>query len=262
MRVSLLLVLPLLWSLTLSQHTVPYLSFMGQTLTEHSWVNISLVGTGSDSVHCHTDLNTCCSGFQGSHRGDWYFPNGDRLPLPDGSAIIESRQAQRVDLRRSSGTEPTGIYRCDIPTVTVHGNGMRKTIYVGLYTSDGGKLLVVKMISLAFLCTGDITIMGDEVTFDSDQLTLTCISTGGPATTVTWTRDSNTTVTEGTETVLDDPVNGTYTHTLTVTTGGEYTCTVENNKPSYDSANITLGGIVLIPANHWAADYTIGNSSL
>ena len=28
--------------------------------------------------------------------------------------------------------------------------------------------------------------MGDEVTFDSDQLTLTCISTGGPATTVTW----------------------------------------------------------------------------
>ena len=67
---------------------------------------------------------------------------------------------------------------------------------------------------------GDITISG-EVTFDSDQLTLTCISTGGPATTVTWTRDS-TTVTEGTETVLDDPVTAQYTHTLTVTTGGEY----------------------------------------
>ena len=31
------------------------------------------------------------------------------------------------------------------------------------------------------------------------------VSTGGPATTVTWTRDS-VTVTEGTETVLDDPV--------------------------------------------------------
>ena len=37
----------------------------------------------------------------------------------------------------------------------------------------------------------------------SPQVTLTCISTGGPATTVTWTRDSDT-VTEGTETVLDD----------------------------------------------------------
>ena len=85
--------------------------------------------------------------------------------------------------------------------------------------------------------------MGDVVTFDSDQLTVTCISTGGPATTVTWTRDS-TTVTEGNETVLDDPETAQYTHTLTVTTGGEYTCTVENNKPSSDSATITLGGIV------------------
>ena len=87
--------------------------------------------------------------------------------------------------------------------------------------------------------------MGDEVTFDSDQLTLTCISTGGPATTVTWTRDSTTTVTEGTETVLGDPETAQYTHTLTVTTGGEYTCTVENNKPSSDSATITLRGITI-----------------
>ena len=39
------------------------------------------------------------------------------------------------------------------------------------------------------------------LTYD-DQFTLACISTGGPATTVTWTRDS-TTVTEGTETALD-----------------------------------------------------------
>ena len=84
--------------------------------------------------------------------------------------------------------------------------------------------------------------MGDEVTFDSDQLTLTCISTGGPVTTVTWTRDSTTTVTEGTETVLDDPETAQYTHTLTVTSAGEYTCTVENNKPSSDSATITIPG--------------------
>ena len=97
-------------------------------------------------------------------------------------------------------------------------------------------------IMITYLCTGDITIMGNEVTFDSDQLTLTCISTGGPATTVTWTRDS-TTVTEGTETALDDPETAQYTHTLTVSTGGVYTCTVENNKPSSDSATITLGGI-------------------
>ena len=64
---------------------------------------------------------------------------------------------------------------------------------------------------------------------NSDQFTLTCISTGGPATTVTWTRDS-VTVTEGTETVLDDPETAQYTHTLTVIgrVGGVYTCTVAN----------------------------------
>ena len=78
----------------------------------------------------------------------------------------------------------------------------------------------------------------------SPQFTLTCISTGGPATTVTWTRDS-VTVTEGTETVLDDPVTAQYNHTLTVTglLPGLYTCTVENDKPSSDSASITVQGI-------------------
>ena len=71
---------------------------------------------------------------------------------------------------------------------------------------------------------------------------LTCVSTGGPATTVTWTRDF-TTVTEGTETVLEDPVTAQYTHTLTVTgryEGNYYTCTVANNRPSSDS--ISLAG--------------------
>ena len=86
----------------------------------------------------------------------------------------------------------------------------------------------------------------------SPQFTLTCISTGGPAITVTWTRDSDT-VTEGTVTVLDDSVtahNSTtaqYTHTLTVTgrLGGLYTCTVTNDKPSEDSAELTVQGNTL-----------------
>ena len=133
--------------------TVPYVSFMGQTLADHSYVNISLVGNdftgGSNTVQCRTDLATCCSNDQGSHRGDWYFPNGDRLPFPDGSVIIyESRQAQRVDLRRTSSTvmEPTGIYHCDIETVAVNDNGMRETVYVGLYTSDGGNYSLCNII--------------------------------------------------------------------------------------------------------------------
>ena len=91
--------------------------------------------------------------------------------------------------------------------------------------------------------TGDIDVTVDFN--DSPQFTLTCNSTGGPATTVTWTRDS-VTVFEGTETVLDDPVTAQYTHTLTGSTAGVYTCTVSNSKPSSATLSITLLGIYII----------------
>ena len=84
-----------------------------------------------------------------------------------------------------------------------------------------------------------------DINGDSPQFTLTCISIGGPATTVTWTRDSTTTVTEGTETVLDDPETAQYTHTLIVTAAGEYTCTVANSV-YFDSADITLKSTAFI----------------
>ena len=102
-----------------------------------------------------------------------------------------------------------------------------------------------------FIIPGDITISGgvaltvdSDLNGDSPQFTLTCISTGGPATTVTWTRDSDT-VTEGTETVLDDRVTAQYTHTLTMTgrLGGLYTCTVANDKPSEAESNTTIQGV-------------------
>ena len=96
--------------------------------------------------------------------------------------------------------------------------------------------------------TGHITI-SDNVAFTLESkasdsrliFTLTCISIGGPATTVTWTRYSDT-VTEGTETVLDDPVTAQYIHILTVTgrLGGLYTCIVANDKPSEDSAQLAI----------------------
>ena len=144
MRLSPLLVLPLLWSLTLSQHTVPYVSFFGWTLANHSYMDISRVGTGSNGVQCHTDLSKCCAAAQGRHRGDWYFPNGTRLPILSSSSgnIVEVRTAQKVDIRRHKKAEgPTGIYRCDVPTNADHHDNdtsVRVSVYVGLYTSTGG----------------------------------------------------------------------------------------------------------------------------
>ena len=143
MAVIHLLTLTICWSLVEvnSQQTFPYVSFMGQTLANHSYVNLSLVGhdrSGSDSVQCHTDLSTCCSNTQGSRRGDWYFPDGTRLPFAGDN--YQNRHAQRVDICRiNDATTPLGVYRCDIATNAVHDNYQsRESVYIGLYVGNRG----------------------------------------------------------------------------------------------------------------------------
>ena len=81
-----------------------------------------------------------------------------------------------------------------------------------------------------------------ELTFDRESRTLTCTSTGGPATTVTWTKDGavitpNTTH-QQTQMIVDT-VEGIYQNTLTIAqsvTGddlyGLYSCMVENSRGS------------------------------
>ena len=76
--------------------------------------------------------------------------------------------------------------------------------------------------------------------------TLTCTSTGGPATTVSWTVN-NSAVTEDSAhhitTRITNTTTATYTHTLTVTGRlvGEYECNVSNNKPSSSSRMLVVG---------------------
>ena len=145
------LVLFLLWSLVEvhSQIEYPYVSFMGENLANHSYVDLTLVGTnGGDpgnTMRCHTDLSSCCSSSQGIHRGDWYFPDETKLQLASPELdIFERHVAQRVTIRRrNNAMGPSGIYRCDIPTVAVHDDSdlsVRETVYVGLYASGGNEL--------------------------------------------------------------------------------------------------------------------------
>ena len=149
LKVSVLLCV-LLWSaVEVHSQSAPYVSFMGETLPNHSYVDLTLVGTESgnpgNTVRCHTDLGSCCGGAQGPHRGDWYFPNGTRLPFY-GYNIYEARGPQRVDLhRRYDGNSSSGIYRCDISTNAIHHDydifSMRDTVYVGLYATGGNAIL-------------------------------------------------------------------------------------------------------------------------
>ena len=102
---------------------------------------------------------------------------------------------------------------------------------------------------MVFFTLGNI-IIPDDITYKVDiqgelpEFTLTCISFGGPATAVTWTKNGREVSRGRTATVLNNPVTAQYTYTLTLTgrPEGDYTCTVSNSKPSQASAKLTIHG--------------------
>ena len=118
----------------------PHVSFLGNILANHSYVNLSLVSV-SGTVQCHTDLNTCCSGEQGPHRGDWYFPDGERLPFPGDGDIYENRSARVVHIHRNKVHSKSieGIYCCNIVTISCNADDSCASdrVYVGLYNEGG-----------------------------------------------------------------------------------------------------------------------------
>ena len=81
-----------------------------------------------------------------------------------------------------------------------------------------------------------------EVDAATPLFTLTCTSTGGPATIVSWQRDG--VVVSGGITELTDPVTATYTSTLTVAgrETGSYNCVVRNDRSSATSQMLLLRG--------------------
>ena len=156
MKSALLLVL--LWSLV-EVHSqtppAPYLTFMGETLPDHSYVDLSALGdidNVDDHVVCHTDLTSCCGGVDVNDRGFWYSPAGAKLPgVGNGTGattnpIVLMRGPQVVRLIRGTGPGdvPSGLYRCIIETVADNDpgspspdNGIGETLYVGVYSTGG-----------------------------------------------------------------------------------------------------------------------------
>jgi len=94
------------------------------------------------------------------------------------------------------------------------------------------------LVKFNYIHAGSPTVT--SLTYNNQSRTLTCTSTGGPATTVTWRRDevvitSNATHQETKR--LVDPVTDTYQIVLTINQSfhwsdivGIYTCTVKNDR--------------------------------
>ena len=96
-----------------------------------------------------------------------------------------------------------------------------------------------------------------DLTFDPATRTLTCTSTGSPATTVTWLREGTVlTIDETVYTATQDVTDrraSTYENVLTIaavddTTVGTYSCSVENTLGTSQTmeVEITVGESIII----------------
>ena len=104
-----------------------------------------------------------------------------------------------------------------------------------------------------------------ELNATTPTFTLTCTSTAGPATNVSWTVNSSAVIEDSAHIItsqVTDAENATYTHTLVVTGRlvGEYECNVSNNKPS--SASGMLAVVGKIAAKHLKVLCAVAGNSL
>ena len=131
--------------LEVHSQTAPYLTFMGNNISNHSYVDLNTVGTiENNTVQCHTDLFTCCSSAEGPDRGDWHFPIG--IELSFSGDVYEGRGPQRVILAYSGGHVTSGIYHCYIETIALNDDDGHGAVFVGLYTSGG--ILFLKLMCI------------------------------------------------------------------------------------------------------------------
>ena len=97
------------------------------------------IGEGDNALLCLTNLTACCrrpytNGEMKTAIGNWFFPNGTRVPSSGVRwDIHRTRGHMRVLLQsRRGGVE--GIYSCVIQDAM----NVAQTIYIGLYSAYDG----------------------------------------------------------------------------------------------------------------------------
>ena len=96
------------------------------------------IGEGDGALFCMTNFNACCRGpytGTGPALGNWYFPNGTKVP---GSSMQwdfhRTRGQMVVSMHRRRGGV-AGIYHCEIPD----SMNVTQSIYIGVYTAGTGE---------------------------------------------------------------------------------------------------------------------------
>ena len=115
-------------------------SLNGTIYQNNSIVTLENIGEGGDALLCITDITDCCRPPASYNAiGNWFFPNGSRVPSSGNQWDIHRTRGQSVVLlhRRRGGAD--GIYRCEIPLPQSDAEDVTQTIFIGVYTANTGK---------------------------------------------------------------------------------------------------------------------------
>ena len=140
-------------------------SFRGTTYQNNSIVILEDIGEHDDALLCVTNLTACCrpsgSGGNGSVLGNWFFPNGTRVPsLGNQWNFYRTRGHMVVRMQRRRGGEE-GIYRCEIPDTF----GLIQTLYIGVYSASTGEWWIL----FCSCCNAHVIQKGDVFKQDKPQ---------------------------------------------------------------------------------------------
>ena len=199
----------------------------------NSIVTLDEIGEDGDALFCLTNKTDCRRASDTPNRvdvvGHWFFPNGSLVNNKDsGDAIYQGRGPSFVHLQHRNNAQTTGVFRCEVPDAS----GANQTLYVGVYPANFGSP------SITDLC------------YNQSTLALTCTSTGGPATTVTWTHNNDQITMDETNIQEQRIVNaafGEYQNMLVINSEmlehyvGNFTCNVSNLRGNADSSIIIQG---------------------
>ena len=114
-------------------------SLNGTIYRNNSLVNLEGIGEGDDALLCITNLTACCrpphTGEVRSAIGNWFFPNGSRVPSSGNQWDFHRTRGQMViHMHRRRGGED-GVYHCVIPDA----EDVTQSIYIGVYSASTGE---------------------------------------------------------------------------------------------------------------------------
>ena len=106
-----------------------YFELKGMVYANNSAVPMLNIGKGENALLCRTNKKECC-GTPPNRYGEFYYPNGIRIPVAKQKhGFYRDRGQQVIRLnRREEVASPRGKYRCEIPD----GDGVTQKIYITL----------------------------------------------------------------------------------------------------------------------------------